>query len=146
MDGPHSSGQYSGGPLFSNHQQAVWNTVKTLPELALNKRDLLPMYSADMLLKKSQPMGFVRSTRRSPSITIPSILLAQSCLTYVNGVSNMAQSANLCPLNHFNRTWPCFPPLFPVPAWSYCENTFEGIKPIAFVIEPVARIIIITAK
>ena len=29
---PHSSGQYSGGPLCSSCQQAVWNTVKTFPE------------------------------------------------------------------------------------------------------------------
>ena len=29
---PHSSGQYSGGPLCSNGQQAVWNTVQTFPE------------------------------------------------------------------------------------------------------------------
>ena len=39
--GPHSSGQYSGGPLWSGRQQAIWNTVQTCPEPVRLERVLL---------------------------------------------------------------------------------------------------------
>ena len=42
LSGPHSSGQYSGGPLCSSCQQAVWNTVKTFPEPVHLERVCLP--------------------------------------------------------------------------------------------------------
>ena len=81
--GPHSSGQYSGGPPFSDHQQAVWNTVQTFPEPVRLERDLPPICLADMLPQRSPALVFVSSTRSSQTVSHPSTILAQCCLTSV---------------------------------------------------------------
>ena len=113
--GPHSSGQYSGGPPFSDHQQAVWNTVQTFPEPVRLERDLPPICLADMLPQRSPALVFVSSTRSSQTVSHPSTILAQCCLTSVflwelvfptwqGPLSNILLFAGIQPIK--SVTWP----------------------------------------
>ena len=51
--GPHSNGQYSGGPLCSSRQQAVRNTVHTFPGPVCLERVWPPICFAYMLPQRS---------------------------------------------------------------------------------------------
>ena len=79
----HSSGQCSGGPHWSDHQQAIWNTVQTCPESVRLERVCRPICLAYMLPQRSSALVFVSSTRSSQAVTHPSTILAQCCLTSV---------------------------------------------------------------
>ena len=61
--GPHSSGQYSGGPLWSGRQPAVWNPVQTCPTPLRLERVLPPICLAYLLPQQSPALVFVNSTR-----------------------------------------------------------------------------------
>ena len=94
--GPHSSGQYSGGPLWSGRQQAIWNTVQTCPEPVRLERVLPPICLAYMLPQQSPALVFVSSTRSSqaghPSKYCPCPMLLNFSVQMGTGVSNMAQA------------------------------------------------------
>ena len=60
--GPNSSGQYTGGPLFRDHQEAVWNIV-FFSEPASHGRDFMPIFFAGMLSQRSPTLVFVSSLR-----------------------------------------------------------------------------------
>ena len=73
--GPHSSGQYSGGPLCSSHQQAIWNTVQTFPESVRFERVLQPIYLAYMLPQRSTALVFVSSAWSSQAVCLSLVVV-----------------------------------------------------------------------
>ena len=80
MVGPHSSGQYSGGPLCCSCQQAVWSTVQTFPRACTLLKSLPPICLAFMLPQQSPALVFVSNTQ---AVTHPSTFKTQCCLTSV---------------------------------------------------------------
>ena len=76
---PHSSGQYSRGPLCSSRQQAV----QTFPEPKCLERVCHPSAWLSCSHKRGPALVLVSITWSSQTVSHPSIIQACSCLTSV---------------------------------------------------------------
>ena len=77
MVGPHSIGQYSGGPLSSGHQQTVQITIihsSDFPRACTPWKSLPPICLAQMLLQRSPVLVLVSRTWSSQAVSHPSTL------------------------------------------------------------------------
>ena len=95
--GPHSSGQYSGEPLCSDCQQAIWNTVQTCPEPVRLERVCRP--SAWLTCSRNGArLWFCQQHQEFPSGLpskyYPGPMLLNFSVLMGTGVSNMAQAAD----------------------------------------------------